>query len=204
MYESLPAGSLEYDVISGISVGAINALGISQYPIGTEGLMVDLLIEFWRAVTSKAIYKNYPGGIAQGLLLEKGIFDSSPERETLTSKTTTAPLRKISIGVTNLRTGALDRYNETSSLSEVIEYVMASSAVPSMFPYQIINDEIYVDGGTTQTIDFSGAINRCLEIVDDESLIDLDTIFVQHAAEVKDWAGTKRSTYEVYQRSSAI
>lgn len=64
MYESLPAGSLEYDVISGISVGAINALGISQYPIGTEGVMVDLLIEFWRSISSSSIYKQYPGGYA--------------------------------------------------------------------------------------------------------------------------------------------
>lgn len=135
MYESLPAGSLEYDVISGISVGAINALGISQYPIGTEGVMVDLLIEFWRSISSSSIYKQYPGGYAQGLLLERGIFDTTPERELLTGKALSAPHRKLNIGVTNLKTGNLERFNETHPLEDIIEYVMASSSVPSMFPF---------------------------------------------------------------------
>lgn len=66
-------------------------------------------------------------------------MDTQPLRDTLTSKVTEIPKRKLNIGVTNLRTGQLERFNETYALSEIIESVMASSAVPGIFPFQILN-----------------------------------------------------------------
>lgn len=51
MLESLPKGQLEYDVVSGISVGSINALGITQFPKGQEAEMVEQMYTFWGDVT---------------------------------------------------------------------------------------------------------------------------------------------------------
>ena len=37
----------EYDIVSGVSAGSINALGIAAYPIGKEEELADLLSEEW-------------------------------------------------------------------------------------------------------------------------------------------------------------
>lgn len=55
---------------------------------------------------------------------------------------------------------------------------MCSSAVPGFFPYQIFKGNTYFDGGVVRTTDVYGAIERCKELVDDESQITLDVIMV--------------------------
>lgn len=102
--------------------------------------MVESLLAFWRDFTSADIYSNWPGGYLQGLLIERGIVDTKNERSLLTSKVVVAPSRMLNIGVANLKTGQLDRFTEHHSLSGLVDIVMASSAVPSMFPFQILNE----------------------------------------------------------------
>lgn len=46
---------------------------------------------------------------------------------------------------------------------------MASSAVPALFPYVNFQGNTYMDGGIIRSIDVGGAIEKCLEIVDDPS-----------------------------------
>jgi predicted acylesterase/phospholipase RssA len=46
---------------------------------------------------------------------------------------------------------------------------MASSAVPGIFPYQIIDGKIYIDGVTVNPLDYKGAIDRCRETVTSDS-----------------------------------
>jgi len=73
--------------------------------------------------------------------------------------------RKISIGTTDANTGNLIRYNESLSLSDLVEAVMSSAAVPCVFPYQEFNGYTFFDGGVASMIDIAGAIERCLEMV---------------------------------------
>lgn len=40
--------------------------------------MASWLVDLWTPLKRTDIYKSYPGGIIQGLLYEKGIFDSTP------------------------------------------------------------------------------------------------------------------------------
>jgi len=50
-------------MFEGISVGSINAFGISQYPIGDEQEMADAMINFWLNIDASNIYKLYPLGL---------------------------------------------------------------------------------------------------------------------------------------------
>ena len=77
--------------------------------------------------------------------------------------------RKLSIGVTNANTGEFERYDEKLSVSDIVSALMASSAIPALFPYQIFRGNTYFDGGVIRSIDAYGAIEKCLEIVDDPS-----------------------------------
>ena len=52
---------MEYDVISGISVGSINAGGISLFPKGREKEATENLKEIWMNMTDSSIWKYWPG-----------------------------------------------------------------------------------------------------------------------------------------------
>jgi predicted acylesterase/phospholipase RssA len=52
---------MHYDVISGISVGSINAGGLSLYPKGQEKEATELLRTMWLNLTNNDIWKFWPG-----------------------------------------------------------------------------------------------------------------------------------------------
>lgn len=131
--------------------------------------MADWLVKLWKPLKRTDIYTNYPGGIIQGFLYETGLFNSEKSRKLLKDVIKTTPKRKLNMGTCNLRTGAFKRYHEDLPIPDLIEAALASGSVPAFFPYSTFDNEVYVDGGTVQLIDISGAIDRCREIVDDDS-----------------------------------
>ena len=48
--EDLDKNEVQYDVISGISVGAINAAGISLFPKGQEEEATQFMIDKWNNI----------------------------------------------------------------------------------------------------------------------------------------------------------
>lgn len=113
----------------------------------------------WSNLKRTDVYKNFPGGIVQGLFFERGIFDSSPALALLKRLVTKPPQRKISMGTCDLKTGDLVRYFENHPSDFLAEAALASGSMPTFFPYSTLEDHTYVDGGTTGTlIDFHAAI----------------------------------------------
>ena len=72
------AKELEWDVITGVSVGSINAAALSLHEIGKEREAVDWMVKLWKTFGQSDIYKKWPFGLAQGWLFEEGIWDNSP------------------------------------------------------------------------------------------------------------------------------
>jgi predicted acylesterase/phospholipase RssA len=83
LVDSLPADEAKWDVITGISVGSINAMGISQFAQGDEKNMANWLIDLWYKIGKEDVYKPYIGGILTGLLYERGIYNTAPLKKTL-------------------------------------------------------------------------------------------------------------------------
>jgi len=69
---------VQYDVISGVQGGAINAALISSFAKGQETEAAKKLVEFWQATAHAKLYKSWWGGLAEGLLTEGGLYDNSP------------------------------------------------------------------------------------------------------------------------------
>lgn len=66
--ENLPPEEVQYDVVTGISVGALNAAHCSTYPKGEEVRMAKDLIGLWTNLTEADLYRSWPrGGIIAGL-----------------------------------------------------------------------------------------------------------------------------------------
>lgn len=125
-------------------------MALSQFAIGEEKAMASWLVNLWRPLKRTDVYSSFKGGIIQGLLYQKGLFDNNNARQLLKKFITTTPKRKVSIGTCNLKSGLLKRYKEDLSLPDIIEATIASSSIPTIFPYSTFDSEIYVDGSAVQ------------------------------------------------------
>jgi len=47
---------------------------------------------------------------------------------------------------------------------DIVNAVLSSSAVPSVFPHIDWNDATYSDGGLMTSIDFRGAVEGCIDL----------------------------------------
>jgi len=73
------------------------------------------------------------------------------------------------------------------SQGDLVTAVLASAAVPLLFPYITFQGYNYFDGGVAVMQDAMGAIYRCLDIVQDPAQITLDMIFIADP-DVVQWA----------------
>jgi predicted acylesterase/phospholipase RssA len=55
--EDVDNGKYAYDMVTGVSGGSINALGIATFPKGTEREMADWLSKAWRGLKTSEVFK---------------------------------------------------------------------------------------------------------------------------------------------------
>ena len=97
--------------------------------------MAAWVVNLWKNIKKSDIYTNYLGGIVQGLVFEESLFKTDPLRAFLNKQLTKNQQRKLTVGVTNANTGEFERFDEKLSVADTISALMASSAVPALFPY---------------------------------------------------------------------
>lgn len=61
----LPSQDVQYDVVSGISVGALNSAFVSRYPIGQENKLTEDMVGLWLNIKEEEIFVNWPGGLVE-------------------------------------------------------------------------------------------------------------------------------------------
>lgn len=88
---SLPASEVTWDVVTGVSAGALNSAGIGIFKVGNEIAMADWLIELWETIDTKQIWKMWDEGIMYGFFNVSGIFDDTPLFNLLTEIIGQAP-----------------------------------------------------------------------------------------------------------------
>lgn len=175
MFELIP-NEIKYDVISGVSVGALNAAALAQFAIGDEGNMTNFLLDIWKNIQASDIYTDWTGGIIDGLIFRPSLYDTTPLYNFLKDHFTRPVQRKLSIGACNANNGSFVRFNEDLSKEDLIIAVRASSAMPMIFPYVNFMGDTYIDGGSVQNLDVAGAVERCREITDNMADIIVDVI----------------------------
>lgn len=68
----------EFDVITGISAGAINTGGLVGWPKGKEVEMVEFMSEKWHSLKTDDVWQDWPLGKVSGALLMEGAVDDAP------------------------------------------------------------------------------------------------------------------------------
>ena len=168
----------QYDVVTGVGIGAINGAIIASHAKGDEATAGQEILNFWNNLKQKEVYKDWSwGGPVRGLLFKSALYNSSPFRGLL-SKTVKTPVRPFYVLATKARDGMPVVWDETTDLETLIKVIDASAAYPGFFdPVEDIDDEVYYDGGTSFSINIADALNRCKALGFAESDIVIDTIF---------------------------
>ena len=146
------------ELICGTSVGAINAVAIGC------GVTIDRLARFWRSFNRQKVYKFALAKFILSLLSRRRfspIMDTTPLRRLLENTLEIETLRNsktdILISAVNMRTSEITYFNQSTI---TLEHVMASSAMPMFFPWQIIKGEPYWDGGLMVNTPIAPALER--------------------------------------------
>ncbi len=86
LIEASPAGTTAYSAISGVSGGAVNAAIMASFPVGQEAQAVSRMQTFWDNSANSTLYKEWPGGVTEGLLLKGGLYNNKPLYNFLTTE----------------------------------------------------------------------------------------------------------------------
>lgn len=132
----------QYDLYTGISAGALNAGILSYFNNVKTGIQ-----------TSEKLYSTLRNRMVYDILPTTGlsVLNTDPLFKTLSKIINTMPEKPVVhtlIGATNLYSGNLDVYSfEDNDDYNKVLLLMASSAIPGLFPPIEYNDKLYADGG---------------------------------------------------------
>lgn len=175
-------GDLEvtYDIIAGISVGALNGSFISQFKAGEEKEASKGLVDVWNTVNDRRIFKlNHPRmkkrlfkrdkvSMLRSALGELSFYDSTPLERLVEGSLDAAKLstsgKRLSVGCASLSDGEIRYWVEDSA--DIVKAVSASASYPVFFRPVEIEGSLWTDGGIRHTIPIERAISMGATSVD--------------------------------------
>lgn len=135
-----------FDIITGVSAGGLNAGFLSYFNNVGDALIP--IQNIYANITTPDVYTLDIFGI----LSEYSIYSTGPLESTLAEVIATytreanGPITLI--GSTNLNRRTLDVFRyDTATDAEQLDILMATSAIPLLFPPRHINGNLYADGG---------------------------------------------------------
>jgi NTE family protein len=156
MLQALSESAIKPDFLVGCSVGAVNAAWVAGFP-DDEG--VRRLSDIWYRIRRQDVFPINPWSGARGLLGHTNHLISNAGLRALLEKhiryerleQAAIPLHVV---VTNLKSGRA----EVLSAGPVIPALLASSAIPGVFPPVTIGRNEFVDGGVASHTPIAAAI----------------------------------------------
>ncbi|MFW0753888.1 patatin-like phospholipase family protein [Pseudomonas sp. H11T01] len=156
MLRALVEASVAFDLVIGASVGAINGAYFAAKP-NAQG--VAELADFWRGLRKADVFPFSLMDTVAAILRRRGFLLQSSALEHLVRRA--LPVRLIEdtelplyIVTTNLLTGA----EELLSSGSAEQALLASAAIPLVFPCVQIGDKWLVDGGVASNTPIASAV----------------------------------------------
>ena len=158
----------------------MNSMSLGLFAKGDEDTAVDMLSDQWATTTNEDVFQQWePLGVVTGLFSKGGLLDSTPLLNLLHSKFELfgGKLQRIvTAACADVNRGTYHVFNET--VADMPRATLSSGSIPGAFPPQAWPefDVTCIDGGTLWNMNFMSAIQRCREIVDDDSDIIVDMV----------------------------
>ncbi len=190
----------DYEFVSGVSVGALQAGMISQFPMGQLEDAADALDKIWLDIKGdKDIYKRWFFGKLAGLIEKDAFYNSSPLHEIINRHVHDEPARKsgrtLRIGCCSYGKG---HYWEATELTPRLwKWVAASSGfAPFLLPVRI-DDDLWMDGGYRCVTPLKSAVEHGCDEID--VVITGPAVTGKRSPE-DNWWGTKINAFSVAMR----
>ena len=149
LVKTLKNGDAEYEVVSGISVGAINAHILSQFRIGRERQAADKMVHFWEELGERNhnLVKSWSWGMIYGFFYENSIYDARDLYDFIAQFFRFTQLeRHINIGLANELTGRFHSFGLHHTDDELVKILQASISFPGVFKSVEIWDSLWFTG----------------------------------------------------------
>jgi len=169
LLELVGTKGLDFTILRGVSVGALSAAFLAQAPVGSNAqesianlrAQVGKLHDLWtREITGNhSVYAERPGGFAGLLAGADSLFSVKPLRALIAKHLSLDALRAsgrdFAVGTVSLVSGMYEEW--TPADDDFIEKLIASTAIPVVFPFVRVNEDVLVDGGVRNITPLSSA-----------------------------------------------
>lgn len=171
--KNLHEKGIKWDIITGVSAGSFNAGMLGAYSRENQNNSINLMESLWMNITAKDVYNwNW------NPIYDQSILDSTPLNRTifnLVSKFNGFMLRDIIIGSVIMNTGKMKLFHKSdfTSVAKATNIMLASSAIPVIFPPVFFDNQYHIDGGTYSNEIIIPGIEYCLNKGDTNIIIDV-------------------------------
>jgi NTE family protein len=183
----------KYDILCGVSVGAINAAGLAQFPVGDEEAAWVWLNELWQQINPERIYKEWPLWPVS-VVTHNAVYDSEPMRDLILDNLDIEAVlrsgRKLRIGVTSWETG--EYFLATESTPHLGWCTAASASYPVVFQPVRVNGKVCTDGGARNVTPLGAAL--------DLGATEIDVIMTSNPDEPRTWDPEGKYTQDYLMR----
>jgi NTE family protein len=163
MLEALTDAGVRPDLIVGSSAGAVNAAYFAGRP-NSKG--VRELAEIWAGLRARDVFPFSPlGGLLGALSLRDHMIDPGPFERLITHHIPYVHLEEAEIPVHVVVTNVLTGRESLLSKGPVVPAVMASAAIPGVFPPVKIDGTHYFDGSVASNTPVAAALELGAERV---------------------------------------
>ncbi len=184
MARALVEAGVRPDLVCGTSVGAINGAAIAADPT-PDG--VRRLLDIWEALGDRGVFDGSLIGRLTGLMAHRtALHANSGLRRVLRERLPARNFEDLAVPFECVA-ASIERASEHwFNSGDLVEPVLASCALPGIFPPVRIGDEHFVDGGLVNSIPLDRAVAH-----------GADTVWVLHVGRVEEQLVAPRFLWEV-------
>ncbi len=167
-----------WDVVSGVSAGALNSGGISLWAPSQGIEMSEWMEQLWLSLTNDQVYKEWPNTVIDGLFNKAGFFDNSPLLNLMTKLFNEKGKfqRQIVVSAVDVNTGKYQTFDNSLGFDKFPTAVVASASIPFIFPHRDFDGYVLMDGSTAWNTNLASAVDECKKKGFADSSIILDII----------------------------
>lgn len=149
--------NIEFDLMVGTSVGALNAAHVAFH----DDMSHDCLADIWLGLTGRRLYSRNPWTIVSGLWRSQlSLFDNKLLRDLMGAHLKDDRFESARVPLYITATDICSGQRRVFSEGSISQAILASTAIPGIFPPVEIEGRMYVDGGVTSGGDIAVAIEQ--------------------------------------------
>ncbi|HEX5114673.1 MAG TPA: patatin-like phospholipase family protein [Pseudonocardiaceae bacterium] len=184
MAKALAEAGIVPDLIFGTSIGAINGAAIAADP--TPRGARDLLTTWEQLAAHDVLGGSMLGRVVKLVRSGTALHGNGELRAALTDRLPAGTFEELAVPFECVAASIEGAREHWFSSGDLVEAVLASCALPGVFPPVRVGDEHFVDGGLVNSIPLGRAVQR-----------GADTVWVLHVGRVEDQLTVPRYPWEV-------